>query len=423
MATISRHRAIRWLGAVLTVCAAAAVAPGCGDGGDNRVLTAEVKGEQDATRVRIPGRLEAADAILVTRRSLVSNNPRTAITKIVPEGSAVQEGDFLFEIDGTEMERRAEKAEADAKDARLKEEAARARLAALQAELSAARESGPARLASCQVEVERLKSLPDAVELSAAESEVARLEAALTRAVQQRTAVEPLVEHGVTSEMAAVRARYGHGITAAELDSARAHLESVRRGADPRDLAVAELTARMAELGFELEIAKLEVKVAGANVEVQAALGQVRKGEEWLRRTREQLAFNTLHAPVAGKVVYEKTYAGGGEWEKVAEGSAVSLTDEVVSIISGTAFQFRAKAPSRGGDARPEWGGGVHTRPRSGPATRGFGAPRRALPSGRRSGSGPVRGVRGRRGEVGPVYTHERDGSHNQAGASVQRRE
>jgi len=344
MATFARHRAIRWLTAALALCAAA-FAPGCGDSGDSPGITAEPQGEQDATRVRIPGRLEAADAVLVTRRSLVSDDSLTAITKIVPEGSFVEEGDLLFEIDSTEMERRAEKAEADVKDARLKEGAARARLAALQAELSAERETGPARLASSQVEVERLKSLPDTVELSGAESEVARLGAALARAAQRRTAVEPLVEHGAASETAAVRALYGHGITAAELDHARAHLESVRRGADAQDLAVAELTARMAELAFDLEIAELEVKVAEANVEVQSSLVELRKGEERLRRTREQLAFKTLHAPVAGKVVYEKTYAGGGAWEKVSEGTSVRFTDPVVSVISGTAFQFRAKAP------------------------------------------------------------------------------
>ncbi len=321
------------------------LAVACVAGTPGRVPTAsETHPAGRNQRVSITGKLEAADALHVTRRSQTWENTTAPLTKLVPEGSRVEQGDTLFETDPTPVERRVQAAEGELKARQLVVTSALSELAALEGELEATRQSVPLQLASCRLNVERLKALPDPVALAEAEAEVARLEAVLQEHSDNVQALESLAARELCSRHELALARFDRDIAAADLEYARAHLQKVRRGADPHGMAIAEVQQRAAAMDLDLAVAEMEVKVAEERIDVQTATREVAVQEGKVASWKQELEFHVRRAPESGIVAYEEIQTGRDRYEKATVGATAHIIEPVVSIIGGGKFQFRGKA-------------------------------------------------------------------------------
>ncbi|MGD2174737.1 MAG: hypothetical protein PVJ27_04980, partial [Candidatus Brocadiaceae bacterium] len=294
--------------------------------------------------VTIPGQLEAADALHVTRRSQTWENTTAPLAQLVPEGSHVQEGDVLFETDPTQVERRIQAAEGELKSRRLAVVSARSELAALEGELVSMRQSVPLELASRRLEVERLEALPDPVTLAEAEAEVSRLEATHQEHRSNVEALGSLAARHLCSRQELALARSDRDIVGAELEYARAYLEHVQKGADPYDITIAEVQESGAAMELELAVAELEVEVAEKRVDVQASERELAVQEGKLAGWKQELEFHVRRAPGSGIVAYEEIQTGYQRYEKATVGAVIHIIEPVVSIIGGGEFRFRGKA-------------------------------------------------------------------------------
>ncbi len=334
-----------WRRAAVLACAAVCLCTTVGCGRDQEPETTTQTAEPtEANSVSVTGHLEASDGVAVTRRGLSWRYWSATIKEIIPEGSRVEVGDVLFKTDPTDKSRALENDEAQLRNAELAVVANRSALDTLKNRLEAARGVVPVRLTTLRMAVERLKNLPDPLELADAESDLARQEAILAGAAAHLRAVESLAEKGLAARQALLMAGSEHQTAEADLEYARARLEEVQRGADPSDLAVAETEVEIAAIDMELSIAAVELQAATAEVEVHGAQAEVLRAKVTVGTARRELEFCTRTSPKAGIVVYEELRRGRSSTEKVAAGASVRTAERVVSIISGKAFRFRAQA-------------------------------------------------------------------------------
>lgn len=332
----------RWAWAAGLSAALALVPVGCGHAQDEARAAAAVP--PSASAMTIPGQLEAADGVYVTRRSQTWAFVRLSLEKIVPEGTVVKEGDFLFQIDSTETKRAAEEVEAAVKTWEVSLTGAESSVVALRSQMEAARDTGPARLAPYVLAVQRLRNLPDPVDLADAESQLATRRAVLAEARTHCEAVEALAAQDLASQQALIEARFSRDIAAAEVEYAEAKLEEVEKGAAPYDVAIAEEEEEIARVNTELQAAELAMWAAQAEIGAYMTKAQLESQRKQLATARREVELGTRYAPVGGMVVYERVSTPSGEEEKVGPGATIAIMDPVVSIISGKAFRFRGKA-------------------------------------------------------------------------------
>ncbi|MCK4284193.1 MAG: hypothetical protein KAX44_07740 [Candidatus Brocadiae bacterium] len=311
------------------------------------LATASIAGRSSSATsapIEVPGEIEASDAVWVGRREVHSKYRASVIEKIVPEGTRVKKGDFLLSVETRLWERDKQDALGVVKRRELELAGTQAQLATAESELEAAREKLPSRLEPHRLAIKRLKGLPDPVALSSVQSELERAQAQLAEAEEQVKAAEAMVEARAESGQALIEARFALDLAAADVALAQARLGKVQQGADAYDLEIAEAELAMAQVDAELEVAELAMTAAACDL-------KVRQAETRLSRARKDFEFweaaitnATRYAPADGIVVYEKTYTGGGQVEKIAPGVTVSWGRRICSIISGNAFRFRGRA-------------------------------------------------------------------------------
>ncbi|NLW50716.1 MAG: hypothetical protein GXY85_07705 [Candidatus Brocadiaceae bacterium] len=304
---------------------------------------ASVRPAASSEVVALAGVLEATDAVWVGCRTCDWEYQSTVIDKIVPEGSHVKEGDFLFQVDQTKFGRALKAAESALKKAELNLESAQLQRATRQGELEVARGRTDADLALCRARIAHLESLPTRADLLRAESTFAARKAMLQEAERQYAAVLELAEEHGTSELAKTLARLSRDIASAEWACAEADLARVQRGADPDELAIARLEEEIAAAKADAAVAAAEHQVARAEIGVRFSRTLCERAQSRLDLAKRNLSSTTHCAPSDGVVVYARLPGGGGT-EKVAPGTEIQLSQRVAALIGGESFCFRAKA-------------------------------------------------------------------------------
>ena len=293
-----------------------------------------------AANVSIQGQLEASDAVWLGRVTQTGERSTDVIAKIVPEGTQVEKGDFVFQLDTAPMERGVETAQAQVDQSNLTVKFVAAELDTLQGQLSAQEAKGSALLAPFTLEVERLEAPPDPVDLAAAEAQFKAAQASLDEAESKRKALERLTAQGMASRQALDTVRYDVETATADRDGAQATLDGVRAGADPFDLQIARLKEQKQRLQIQSDTDDLAAQAQGARITLESARSGAAWADRRLKTARGELALATRNAPVDGMVVYAEAREGG----KVSQGSSIYHGFRIAAIISGKAFQFRGSA-------------------------------------------------------------------------------
>jgi len=294
--------------------------------------------------IQIPGEISAADAVWVGRREVHWKFRGDVIREIVPEGTFVHKGDFLLSVETNLWERERDNCQGLVKRREAELAGAEARLSAAQADLEATKKKAAPRLQPLQLAVERLRGLPDPIELSAARSDLELRLAHSKEARRQVEAVDAMVESQAEARQAVMEARLAADIAAADADVARAELSEVEQGAESREIEIAESELAMARMDADLDIAEKSLAVERARLDVRGGEYRLSLAQREVDLWEGIIAGAVRTAPADGFVAYEKTYVGSGQFEKVGPGVEVGWGERICSIFGGRAFRFRGRA-------------------------------------------------------------------------------
>jgi HlyD family secretion protein len=269
------------------------------------VTTAAWKGPYELAIIE-PGTIESASSVEI--RSLVRvRGGTTTILDVVPEGSFVNEGDKLVELDASalQIEENAQKILVETRESLLAE---------------AKNTLDAAKIAR----LEYLEGLYVTQEKT--------LASALFVAERTKNAAENALESAKTLHAEAI-------FTSLQVQSAYSYLEECTNNYEAARTALDTLR----NLTKRKELTLLDANIASAEANVQAQLQSLRVEEERLQFVQEQIANCTIKAPAAGQVVYanESDYRGGSQFV-VAPGSTVRERQTIIWLPNPKDMQVRA---------------------------------------------------------------------------------
>ena len=276
------------------------------------------------------GNLEAADSAVLKNEV----EGRTTILWLIEEGTYVEEGELVAELDTSDLQERRVTQEISVQNREASHVKAKQNHAIQESQNRS--EISRAERELRFAEMDRTKYLegdyPQQLQQHA--EEIVLSEEELTRASQDLEWSERLAEKGFleNTQLEADRlAKTRSEIQVAQKNRARTLLEEYEH---PRRLQ--ELDANVEEAGRELERVKLqaEARIVDYDAEVRTSLAQLELEREKLTKIDAQIAKAKMYAPRSGMVVYwvENDRWGGGE--PLQEGSEVRERQEIITIPS-----------------------------------------------------------------------------------------
>ncbi len=275
------------------------------------------------------GNLKAKDA--VSLRSEVEG--RTTILSLIPEGTFVEAGTVVAELDTADLLEKQVQQEITVSNAEASHKKAKEALEIqkIENESSIARAELEVALATTELEKYREGDWPQAEQK--AEEDILIAEEELKQAESKRDYSEQLEEKGflTRSELEADQLAYNRSMVTVE--QARRALELLRTYEYPKQIAT--LQGDVDDKERELRKVKLqaESQLVDKETDLNAAIAKLELERERLAKLNSQIEKAVIVAPVAGMVVYGREE--GGRWrgnDPMAEGTEVRERQEVISI-------------------------------------------------------------------------------------------
>ncbi|MDR7433673.1 MAG: efflux RND transporter periplasmic adaptor subunit [Armatimonadota bacterium] len=227
----------------------------------------------------------------------------------VEEGTRVEKGQVLVEIDDPDARSALENALAELSAARARLAQAEATLALQRASVETAIKQAEANLAAARARLAQALAAPQPEDVAQAEEQVRQAEAAVDLAKQNLSRQEQLFASGFISQAQLDQARNQFEVAQAQLRAAQARLAQVKAGTQKYDLEVLRAQVRQAEAQLaEAQNGMLQVQLR--EQEVAAARAQVQSAEASVRQTRERLGETRILAPITGIVAKRSVEIG-----------------------------------------------------------------------------------------------------------------
>jgi len=269
----------------------------------------------------------------------------TTITYLVPEGTHVQEGDLVIELDASVLTDELYDEEIDVLDTEAEFLASKedlevvknqARADLLQAEL-ALRFAGEDVTKYVEGEYPR--------ELMAATNEVTLAEERLQQARDKLEWSQKLHDEGFLSGSELDADRLSFQSAELEVKLARAEVDLLQTYTHQRQLAQLESDVEQAEMALERIRRKTAADIAQAETNLRVHERQLERQRIQLADIQRQVANCRIEAPVSGMVVYATTGRGSfrGNEEPLAVGREVRRQEELVHIPVADAKSARIK--------------------------------------------------------------------------------
>lgn len=295
------------------------------------LLTASVERKGFEVVLNVQGHLDSQSN--ATLSSQVEGT--TTIISIVPEGTWVEQGDVVCELDSSTLSEQQKQQQIDVTQAESKltqaSEAFEIQEKQNESDIAAARLAFDlSKLDLVKYEDGEFPALQRELEgIVAIELEEYR------RAEEDYEFTKRLVRKGYETPSDLESKRIGLKREELELQRAREDLKVLTEYTKKRDIA--ELRANVQE--FERELKRVELKskssLAQARAEVDAAKLTLEVEREKLARSQQQLSACTLRAPQPGEVVYANLQAsrrGGSEGASIEEGATVRERQAIINL-------------------------------------------------------------------------------------------
>jgi HlyD family secretion protein len=267
----------------------------------------------------------------------------TTILQIVDEGTLVQKGDLLVELDIVELEN-------DVVDRRIRvqnDEAdlihAQQNLKVVENQAAANNEQAELNLQFARQDLENYLDGEYPKQIKEAETRITLAEEDLSRAQEALKWSRILSEEKYLSqselqqdELAEKRAQFN-------LELARADLDLLRDFTYRRQLDQLQSDVRQAELALEREQRMAAANLAQARAQLAAREASVREELDRLRRLEAQIEKAKIYAPINGMVLYASSVRDRWRGDPIEAGTSVRERDEIIYLPTASEFNIDVK--------------------------------------------------------------------------------
>ena len=258
----------------------------------------------------------------------------TTITFLAEEGSWVEAGDLVVELDASVLTDELYDEEIDVLDTEAEFVAARENLEVVRNQAEADVSQAELTLRFADEDVKQYTDGEYPKQLLAATNKVKLAQEQVQIALQTLQWSEKLAEKGFLAGSDLDRDRLAHQSAELDVELARKELELLEEYTRPRQLAQLESDLKQAELALDRVKRKSLADIAQAETSLQAREKQLLRQQAQLADIQRQVEHCTLRAPVAGMVVYATSGGGGrrGDDEPLQVGREVWEQQELVHI-------------------------------------------------------------------------------------------
>jgi len=268
----------------------------------------------------------------------------TTITYIVPEGTRVEEGDLLVELDASVLQDELYDEEIDLLDTEAEYLGAKENLAVVENQAKADLSQAELALRFAREDVKQYVEGEYPKQLMEATNKVKLAEEQLKQAEDKLAWSQKLSDRGFLSVSELDRDRLSFQSAELEVELARAEAAFLEDYTHARQLAQLESDVQQAELALERVQRKAEADVAQAQTTLRARERQLERQQGQLADIQRQVASCAIRAPVAGMVVYASTgRSRGGDEEPIEVGREVREQEELIHIPTADAKSARVK--------------------------------------------------------------------------------
>ncbi len=276
------------------------------------------------------GNLQAADAVVLKNEV----EGRTTILFLIEEGTIVEAGELVCELDTSELEERRVSQEITVQNREASHVKAKQNYAIQESENVSNIQRSERELRFAKLDLKKYIEGDYPQQLQEKDEAIILSREELQRATQDLEWSERLAEKGFLENTQLEADRLGKRRNEIQLNQNTRAIELLKDYEHPRRLD--ELEANVAEAGRELDRINLQAKarIVDYDAEVRTTEAQLNLEREKLARIDKQIENAKLYAPSAGMIVYwqEESRWGGGE--PLQEGSEVRERQELITIPS-----------------------------------------------------------------------------------------
>ncbi len=328
----SRRSWVLWAPVGLLVLAVIVVARGGLLDGEETVAVTGQAVARGPLRITVleRGNLQAADSVVLKNQI----EGRTTILYLIPEGTWVEEGTLVCELDASLLHEQRVTQEISVQNREATWVKAKQNYA-IQKSVNDS-EIGLAERQKRFAEMDRTKYLegdyPQSLQRN--DEEILLAQEELQRAEQEFEWSQRLAEKGFLEATQLEADRLSRNRYEIQLNQQRRALDLLKEYEHPRTLE--ELDADVEEAGRELERVRLraEARIVDFDAEVRTSKAQLDLEREKLAKIDSQIVKAKIHAPRAGMVVYWQESSGWSSSDPLKEGSEVRERQDLITIPS-----------------------------------------------------------------------------------------
>jgi len=325
--------------AAVVLIAVWAFKPGGASG--EAVLTAPVRRGPLLISVTESGTIRSRERVVL--KSEVEG--RTTILYIIPEGTYVEPGDLLVELDASGLEERKTSQEISV----IKAEAA---FIQAREDYEVTKSQGESDVSKAQLAYDfarqDLKKYIEGEypkELQKAEADITLAKEEQQRAADELRWSERLAEDGFITETELTADRLAKKRADLNLKQAELAFQLLKEYTHPRQLAQLESDIEQTKMALERAERKAKADMVQAEANLRARESEYKQQQAQLEKILSQIEKSRIKAPVAGMVVYATTGRGGwrGNEEPLAEGQEVRERQELIYLPTANSMMAEIK--------------------------------------------------------------------------------
>src|SRR5688572_60970 len=279
------------------------------------------------------GNLKAADS--VSLKSEIEGT--TTILKLVPEGTQVEAGDVLCELDATQLVDRKFEQEISVRNAEAAYVKSKQNYEIQKSQNDSDVKRAEQQLFFAEMDLKKFQEGEKRAQEAEADEAIKLAEEEATRAVEKLEWSTKLNEKGFLTETELEADRLSRSRAAIQLEQAKRDKDLLIRFQLPRDEA--DLASKLDEAHRELKRVELQAAARIVDYEADMATNEAKLAleRENLTKLETQIAKSKLLAPRAGMVVYAVEEGGRyGSSQPIKEGTQVRERQDIITIPSAS---------------------------------------------------------------------------------------
>ena len=264
----------------------------------------------------------------------------TRIVALIPEGSWVEEGQVVVELDSSELTERLKEREILAIDAEADLIQAKEVLAMQEIENESALAKAKLAMRLAELDLQKYREGEYPKEEKEARAAVALAKEDLSRARERLKFVNRMVRKGYESPMAVENERIQLMKYENRLVNAEAALSLLTKHTQQRTLTALESAAEQARSSLERAEQIADIAIQNRQVRVHSYQRKFDAYEEYNERLRESIAGCTIRAPMTGEIIYANE---GSIRNEILEGEYIRRRQEVVRMPDLTRMEVKLR--------------------------------------------------------------------------------